>query len=168
MKVQCVTDINIDGMMFPGGATKVRSKNITDGASKTLMVGERWYQLRVWSAGNYYTAKQGSGINTTAPTNVPCGSYSSSSKNISLNIPPNPDLNVVGCYTLHDNAKDRPTMASLSTCKTPFNDMPFGSFHTGVTNFVRADGGTISITNDIDPTVYTSYASRNGNEVFNE
>jgi prepilin-type N-terminal cleavage/methylation domain-containing protein len=165
LKRMCVTDLNIDGMLFPGGDVKVKSSNITDGTSKTLMVGERWYQLRVWAAGNYYSNAIG-GLKPTAPPSVPCGSYSSSAKNISYNIPPNPDLNTVGCYVSHSNATDRPNIPNLGVCKTAFNDLPFGSFHKGITNFVRADGGAEAISDDIDLTVYAGFASRNGGEVF--
>jgi prepilin-type N-terminal cleavage/methylation domain-containing protein len=167
LKIPCVTDLNIDGMLFPAGAAKVSAKKITDGSSKTLMVGERWYQLRVWTAGNYYSVMQGGGLSTTAPTNVPCGSYSSAAKNISWNIPPNPDLNTVGYYVSHDNALDRPTMPPNGKKTIAFNDLPFASFHTGVVNFVRADGGAEVITDNIDPAVYTAFASRNGSEVVN-
>lgn len=167
LKTPCVTDLNIDGMMFPGGTVEVTASRVTDGTSKTLMVGERWYQLRVWTAGNYYTSKMGAGINTSAPTTVPCGSYSSSAKNINYNIPPNPDLNVVGCYSIHDNTKDRPPIGNTSVCKTSFNNLPFGSFHPGITNFVKADGSMTVITDDIDPLIYVAYGSRNSGEVVN-
>ena len=30
-------------------------KQATDGLSKTLMIGERWYQMRAWMAGAYWT-----------------------------------------------------------------------------------------------------------------
>jgi hypothetical protein len=168
LRVPCVTDLNIDGILFPGGTQKVRIKSVTDGTSKTLMIGERWYQLRVWSAGTYYSVKQGAGIKTTAPTSVPCGAYSSSAKNISMNIPPNPDLNAVGYYVSHDNATDRPPMPPSGKKIVGFNDLPFGSFHKGITNFVRADGGTEVITDDIDLTVYAAFASRNGGEVVSQ
>jgi prepilin-type N-terminal cleavage/methylation domain-containing protein len=166
LTVPCVGDLNFDGMLFPGGTIKAKSGNITDGTSKTLMVGERWYQLRVWTAGNYYSSKPGAGIKTSWPTAVPCGSYSSAAKNINWNIPPNPNLDVIGCYTLHKNESDRPPMANLSVCKTVFNNLPFGSFHTGIVNFVRADGGITTIQDDIAPEVYTAYASRNGDEAI--
>lgn len=166
LKTPCVTSLNIDGMMIPAG--NISPKKVTDGTSKTLLVGERWYQLRVWTAGNYYSVMQGSGINAKPPTNVPCGSMSSSSKNISWNIPPNADLNSVGYYTQHDNNTDRPTMPTGAPATMGFNDVPFGSKHSGITNFVRADGGTEVITDDIDPFVYTALGSRNGQEVASQ
>ncbi len=165
LKTPCVTDLNIDGLLFPGGDVEVSVKKVTDGTSKTLMVGERWYQLRVWTAGNYYSVKQGAGLSAKAPTTVPCGSYSSAAKNISWNIPPNPNLNTVGYYTNHVNDSDRPNMPAGAPKTVSFNDLPFGSFHPGLTNFVKGDGSIVVITDDIDPAIYTAYASRNGGEV---
>jgi prepilin-type N-terminal cleavage/methylation domain-containing protein len=166
LKTPCVTRLNIDGVLFPGGSVEVTVSKITDGTSKTLMVGERWYQLRVWTAGNYYSSKPGGGIKTSTPTSVPCGSYSSAAKNIDGRVPPNPNLEVVGGYTNHDNSKDRPPLSNVPG-KTQFNDLPFASFHKGIVNFVRADGGITTIQDDIAPDVYNAYGSRNGDEVVN-
>jgi hypothetical protein len=167
LKIPCVgpdaTYANIDGMLFP--ASYVKASQITDGTSKTLMIGERWYQLRVWTAGNYYSVPGPGGRSATPPSSTPCGNYSSAAKNISSKYPPNADLNAVGYYQLHDNATDRPTMPSTGQKTIQFNDLPFGSFHTGIVNFVRADGGAISISNDIDMNVYLAFGSRNGEEV---
>jgi prepilin-type N-terminal cleavage/methylation domain-containing protein len=165
LKIPCVgpTSLNIDGMLFPGG--KVKTSKVTDGTSNTLMVGERWYQLRVWLAGNYYSV--GGGFNAPPPTTTPCGSYSSAAKNISSSYPPNADLNVVGYYQLHNNDQDRPNMPTGAPKPILFNDLPFASFHTGIVNFVRADGGAETITDDINTDVYLAYGSRNGEEVLN-
>jgi prepilin-type N-terminal cleavage/methylation domain-containing protein len=172
LKTPCVTGLNIDGMMFPAGTATVKANRILDGSSKTLMIGERWYQLRVWTAGNYYDTmvKSGSGINAkqSVPTTVPVGSLTNSAKNISKEVPPNPDLSVVGCYTAHDNSIDRPAIADKAVCKTGYNNLPFASFHPGIVNFVRADGGTEVIQDSIDPFVYTAMASRNGDEVVSQ
>jgi hypothetical protein len=48
-----------------------------------------------------------------------------------------------------------------------FNSLPFASFHTGIVNFVRADGGYEAVSDDIDPAVYAAMASRNGEDVAN-
>jgi hypothetical protein len=157
--------LNIDGMLWPGG--NVKASRITDGTSKTFMVGERWYQFRVWTAGNYWSIGMTVGFGTVAPKFGPLGNASSSAKNISWNIPPNADLNVVGYYSAHDNTIDRPPKPDGAPGGMAYNNFPFASFHKGITNFVRADGGTESVTDNIDPQVYTAYASRNGDEVFN-
>jgi hypothetical protein len=174
LKLPCVGDLNIDGMLFPGGTVTVGVHKVTDGTSKTLMIGERWYQLRAWTAGNYFGAggmiKTGGGINAkeSPPPSVPLTSMSSSAKNISFNIPPNPNLNATGYYNFHRNSTDRPPMPSGAAQTMGFNDLPFGSAHPGIVNFVRADGGTEVITDNIDMLVYVALGSRNGDEVVNQ
>ena len=146
----------------------VKASEITDGSSKTLMAGERWYQLRVWTAGNYYTVGAGTARSSEPPPGPPCGSASSASKNISWNVPPNASLDAVGYYTIHNNDSDRPPMPAGGQMILGFNDLPFASFHPGIVNFVRADGGIQVVFDDIDPAVYTAFASRNGQEVVNQ
>ena len=163
-----VGHINIDGMIFP--ASYVKPSQISDGSSKTLMAGERWYQLRVWTAGNYYSvpySPSGNARLTEKPPYTPVASASSACKNISWNIPPNPDLNSVGYYINHDNNSDRPPMPPGGQKTVSFNSLPFASFHTGIVNFVRADGGYEAVSDDIDPAVYAAMASRNGEDVAN-
>ena len=47
---------------------------------------------------------------------------------------------------------------------TLYNDMAFGSFHQGGTNFVMADASVQFISGDISMNVYRALASRNGEE----
>src|SRR6185312_4784885 len=42
-----------NGLIVQGWGTKL--KKVTDGTSKTLMIGERWYMLRAWMIGAYWT-----------------------------------------------------------------------------------------------------------------
>jgi hypothetical protein len=172
LKVGCVGgggalfgELNIDGVLFPGG--DVKTSQISDGTSNTLLAGERWYQLRVWTAGNYFTVA-GAGFNPVPPKKAPCGSASSASKNFSSRVPPNAKLDVVGYYINHDNTTDRPPAPGNAPKTLAFNDLPFGSFHTGITNFVRADGGGEVIADDIDTNVYLALASRNGGETVSD
>lgn len=152
-------DLNADGVLFP--ASRVKHSEIPDGSSNTLLVGERWYQLRVWTAGNYYTS---AGPNNQPPKGIPVGSASSSCKNVVITIPPNPNLDVVGYYQTHDNATDRPTMPPNGPRTLAFNDLPFASFHVGGVNFVRADGGMLFVTDGVDLSIYAAIASRDGGE----
>jgi hypothetical protein len=118
----------------------------------------------VWTAGNYYSKKPGAGIKTSNPTSVPVGSYSSAAKNIDSRYPPNADPNTVGFYKIHvDTDRPRPALPPEKTVE--FNNLWFGSFHKGVCNFVRADGGIETVADDIDSKVYLAYGSRNGGEV---
>jgi hypothetical protein len=172
LKIPCVgpdsNHINIDGMLFP--ASNVKISRVTDGTSKTLMVGERWYQLRAWTAGSYFGAggMQGTGIKKSPPATTPINSFSTSAKNISSKYPPNPSLDSVGYYQLHDNNTDRPNMPTGAPKTMTYNDLPFASFHPGIVNFVRADGGSETITDGIDMNIYLALGSRNGDEVVNQ
>ena len=46
-----------------------------------------------------------------------------------------------------------------------FNNMPFGSYHTGGCNIARADGSVDYVSDSIDKYVYRQMATRNGREV---
>jgi prepilin-type N-terminal cleavage/methylation domain-containing protein/prepilin-type processing-associated H-X9-DG protein len=148
--------INVDGMLFPGYG--VETREVTDGTSNTVMIGERWYQLRAWTVGVYWSG--------SAPPkgNTPLNSASSSCKNIYAKYPLNASLDTIGYYVYHDNAVDRPPTAGTKSVN--FNDIPFGSFHAGGANFGRADGSVEFIQDSIDTSIYTAIASRNGEETI--
>lgn len=159
------TMINVDGMLFPGAG--VDGKSVLDGTSNTIMLGERWYQTRSWTVGVYYSP----GNRTVNPTEfeTPSASFSSSCKNVNVNVPPNPNLEVSGFYSSHNNTRgDRPIMPTGAPQGRAFNDLPFGSFHPGGVNFGRADGSVQFIADGIDLTLYGALASRNGGEVLAE
>src|SRR2546423_4027553 len=48
--------MNFDGLLIQD--MPVSLKMVTDGASKTLLIGERWYQTRAWTLGAYYLGTQ--------------------------------------------------------------------------------------------------------------
>lgn len=50
----------------------------------------------------------------------------------------------------------------------PFNHLPFGSFHPGVTNFSLADGSTRSISDDVDIDAFRGACTINGGEIFGD
>ncbi|RIK80920.1 MAG: hypothetical protein DCC67_08755 [Planctomycetota bacterium] len=153
--------MNVDGMLFPGAG--VEPSSVTDGTSNTLMVGERWYQPRAWTLGVYWTVP---GRNLPPKQNeTPVNSASSACKNVNQNYSPNHDV-MSAAYQLHDNVTDRPTI-NPSTPKTiSFNDLPYGSFHAGGTNFARADGSVQYLVDGIDLALYGAMASRNGEEII--
>jgi prepilin-type processing-associated H-X9-DG protein len=156
--------INTDGMLFPGST--VKQGQISDGASRTMLIGERWYQMRSWTVGNYY----GTGLKDPDPMPpvgyTPYQNCSSSSKNIDARYPPNANLNTVGYYVAHDNDVDRPQAPPGAPKTIAFSNVPFGSFHSGGTNFVYADGSVHFITDDVDIEAYLAMASRNGEETI--
>jgi prepilin-type N-terminal cleavage/methylation domain-containing protein len=164
---QCA-QVNTDGLLFPG--SEVNMGQISDGSSNTLLAGERWYQLRIWTAGNYHGDTPGRGVSNykMPPTGyTPLGACSSSTKNLDDDYPLNANLNVVGYYISHSNDTDRPFMPAGAKQPMPFNNLLFGSFHTGGANFVHGDASVTYLTDAIDPAVYLAQGSRNGGEVVN-
>ena len=47
----------------------------------------------------------------------------------------------------------------------PFNHLPMGSWHSGVTQFVMADGAVVSLENGFSSLVYRAMATVDGEEV---
>jgi prepilin-type N-terminal cleavage/methylation domain-containing protein len=152
--------VNFDGVLHQESKTKF--KHIKDGSSKTAIVGERWYQLRIWTAGVYWT---GGGWTPTKPEGPAANSYLNACKNIDIRYPINSDFNTVGFYRSHDNSTDRPPMPANAQKTIAYNDLPFGSFHPGGASFVYADVSTHFLSDEIDPRVYQAIASKNGREL---
>ena len=140
----------------------VTLKKVTDGTSKTLLLGERWYQARAWMIGAYWSTND-----STPPVGPQPTTLFFNCKNLTAKVPINYNLNVA-CYQLHDNATDRPTVPSTSTKTLPLNDLPFASFHTGGVNFSYGDGSVKWMPDDIDTTLYLALGSRNGSETVSD
>lgn len=154
--------VDFDGVLHQDG--KVKVKHITDGLSKTAILGERWYQMRVWTAGAYWDRHPQGGWATTTPEGPVASSCSTAMKSIDARYPPNANFNVVGYYRSHDNNTDRPTMPPTGQKTVPFNFVPFGSFHPGGVNLAYADASMHFVTDEVDGLVYMGLASRNGGE----
>ncbi len=125
-----------DGVFYPWSRTRVG--DIVDGTSKTLAVGERVYELRVWLRGGCF--------NKTSPPRA----CISSSKNIRW--PINSDTQEV-CYNNCPGGR---------TCL--FNDLFFGSNHPGGAQFVFADGSVHFLNETIDFDMYMDLATIAGGE----
>ncbi|MEZ6101361.1 MAG: DUF1559 domain-containing protein [Pirellulaceae bacterium] len=152
--------VNFDGILHQASETK--TKDIKDGTSKTMLVGERWYQTRIWTAGVYWTSGR------TAPEGPAAGSCVSSCKNVNVLYPINASLDTVGYYRAHDNEVDRPTAPPGAPKTIAYNDLPYGSFHPGGANFVYADGSVHFLNDSIDLQTYAGLASKNGLEIVAE
>ena len=150
--------VNFDGVFYPGSRTKFRQ--IQDGTSATLLVGERWYQLRAWTAGAYWRPETS---NNLADTPVP-ESCMSSLKNVDSEIPLNAFLATVGYYKGHEN-DERPGTVPADRKIVSYNNLPFGSFHPGGANVSAVDGSVHFIDDDIDADVFVALASRDGDEL---
>ncbi len=159
--------VNADGVMYVAARTQARQ--IVDGLSKTFLIGERWYQLRAWTVGAFwfdaaprYDA-QGRPIPPSRPV---ANSGVAAAKNIDADYPPNADLNAVGYFATHeDDHRPGPYPGPPTPKEMLFNDLLYGSFHSGGTNFAYADGHVEFVGDDLDPQVYVAAASRDGGEV---
>ncbi len=155
--------INFDGLLTQD--TTIPIKRATDGMSNTLMLGERWYQLRAWAVGGWWAG--GPTFNPEDPNPAKGPTYGSSifsCKNINSKYPINADVETVGCYTSHAIGQDRPTTAACATKNMPINDTPFGSFHPGGANFAKGDGSVTNLADELDLDVFLALGSRNGEE----
>jgi prepilin-type N-terminal cleavage/methylation domain-containing protein len=152
---------NYDGLLIQGWP--IALKKVTDGTSKTLLLGERWYQARAWMIGAYW-----SGATDSNPPDGPQPtSFFFYSKNLSDKVPINHNVNV-SCYQSHDNATDRPQVPSTAAKSLSLNNLPFASFHAGGANFANGDGSVRFIPDDVDTLLYLALGSRNGNEIVSE
>lgn len=150
--------VNFDGVLFPASRTRLRQ--IEDGTTHTLLLGERWYQLRAWTAGVFWLEPG----NSRPPTGPAPNSCLSSLKNINATLPVNASLAQVGYYKGHE-PDDRPGEPTNDQKTLTYNDLPFGSFHPGGAHFALADGSIHFISDDIEPTLLAALASKAGAEI---
>jgi prepilin-type N-terminal cleavage/methylation domain-containing protein/prepilin-type processing-associated H-X9-DG protein len=153
--------VNSDGIFFPG--SRVTLKQITDGLSNTFMAGERWYQLRAWTAGAFWQVSELS----TPPEGPSKGYCMAAIKNVDAAMPINANLDQVGYYKQHEPG-DRPGEVADGQRIVAFNNLPFGSMHPGGANFGKADGSVDFVAEDISPEVYVAHASKDGEEIVTQ
>jgi len=136
-------DYDTDGLLYPRSGVKIR--DVRDGTSNTLAVGERLYIIHPWMLGAWWVRD---------PDEKMCVN---SAKNIRL--PINADPKAFGYYKFDRSApEDAPKNLVL-------NDLMFGSFHPGGAHFVFADGSVHFLADSIDFTIYGDLATRDGGEV---
>jgi prepilin-type N-terminal cleavage/methylation domain-containing protein/prepilin-type processing-associated H-X9-DG protein len=169
---------NFDGLLIQGWP--VTLKQCTDGLSKTLMIGERWYQVRAWMAGAYWRDQQDPQGNPRDPrASRPDGPQPRTAFFACKNITDKWAINHSPfdyCYQSHQNSYpdrgggDRPTLPdtviqrSQGGAGISVNDLPWGSFHQGGANFVQGDGSVKFLPDEIDFKIFLAMASRNGDE----
>ena len=163
---------NYDGLIIQDWG--VSMKKVTDGTSKTMMIGERWYQMRAWMIGT---------IGGFQRILCDCHRRQLDRKPPWHSSHPR-TLRTVGRSTI------ALTPPATSTTKTFFlaaipavtgrlfrpaspktisvNDLPFGSFHTGGASFGFGDGSVKFLPDDIDSRLYLALASRNGDETVSD
>lgn len=155
--------VNHDGMFYLG--SRVKPKDITDGTSSTMLIGERWYSVRAWTIGAYWVTGIGSGFNKKPPEGPYFGQYGFAFKNVTRRYPINASLDSVGYYHLHRNGEERIDKPASASATMATNDLLFGSFHSGGAVFAFADGSVHFLSDGIDLDTYEALASRNGEEL---
>lgn len=139
--------VSINGVIFP--ESKIRISKITDGTSKTLLMGEQVYMNAAdWVAGAIWfkgTNEQPEHIRIQAMKNV--------------RYPINADPSEFGYFGLDPNAP----VGTDKTLKP--NDFYFGSHHPGGAHFALADGSVQFYASAMDINLYRGMATRNGEEV---
>lgn len=161
---------NVDGLIIPGLEVKVSTA--TDGLSKTLMIGERWYQTRTWTVGAYWSGTNPDQAdrrdpNPKPPLGPPPSTAASACKNVDARYPINISfVSGVNLYRSHDPSNHRPN--GMQPGSLSFNDAPWGSFHSGGANFAMGDGSVRMLIDNIDMNLFLAMASRNGQETISE
>jgi hypothetical protein len=158
---------NFDGLMIMDWPVDL--KQATDGTSNTFMLGERTYQIRAWMIGAYWIAPKDPPVSgPVAPDGPQPNSAFFACKNISDKVLINHDP-MQAAYQGHDNSLgDRPTISPTTPKTISVNDLPFGSFHAGGSNFALGDGGVRFVSASIDVAAYLAYGSRNGDDIIIE
>jgi prepilin-type N-terminal cleavage/methylation domain-containing protein/prepilin-type processing-associated H-X9-DG protein len=153
--------VNFDGIFFPG--SRITLRQIQDGLSNTFLAGERWYQLRAWTAGAFWQPT----VLSKPPEGPSEGYCMSNLKNVDASTPLNAELDTAGYYKQHELG-DRPGEVAPEKKVVPFNNLPFGSFHPGGANFAFVDGSVHFVSDAIAPQVYIAQASREGGEIVQQ
>ncbi|MCI0748492.1 MAG: DUF1559 domain-containing protein [Verrucomicrobia subdivision 3 bacterium] len=167
---------NFDGLLIQDWG--IALQQVSDGTSKTLLIGERNYQIRTWMIGAYWKAPNTNPVRgLPSPPPPPDGPQSKvaffACKNLNDMAPINHDP-FTGCYIDHQNTYpdrpggDRPTVPASTPRILSVNNLPFGSFHNGGANFCYGDGSVKLLPDEIDITVYLALGSRNGEETVSD
>ncbi|MEM9656820.1 MAG: DUF1559 domain-containing protein [Planctomycetota bacterium] len=153
-RVEWPLDERINGHAFTDGVLHLRSQvhvgDVSDGASHTLLAGERTFlnTAEDWTFGATWYDRGGSG----EPTEVSIGAV----KHV---IWPINTIESGRAYSLRDFA------APAERRKILNNDLAFGSRHPGGAMFAMADGSAHFLEESLDLTVFRDMASRNGGEL---
>jgi prepilin-type processing-associated H-X9-DG protein len=158
---------SFDGLVLRSNINPVAIVNITDGASNTLLVAEKWLHPNriasaaatgidggdneVWvNAGwDECVVRVGGGTYTYPYNNGQCsGPY------VNRTIPrtPQPD-------------RDAPCVSTATGTITTIWNQQFGSSHIGGMNAVMGDGSVRVVNYTVSPTVWAAVCSRDGGEV---
>jgi hypothetical protein len=65
----------------------------------------------------------------------------------------------------HARVIEYPPNSCLSRDSIPFNHLPMGSFHPGVTLFAHVDGSVVNVADNIETQLYKNLSTVRGGEV---
>lgn len=144
-------DVFTDGLLFP--ESRISLAKVTDGTSKTIVLGERRYMTM--NAGEAWVI----GAVWFGPGNRVRYLATKSTKNVRF--PINADPDEYG-YSILDNVPPgvTPTLGD--------NDLYFGSHHPGGAHFALADGSVQFLADELEINLFHAMATRNGGEVGGE
>lgn len=143
-KAKC-GDLSLNGVLVPFRPIALRQ--VTDGSSNTLMIGERNWELRSFFSGAFYVGRSFENASEVC---------SQAAKNMTFGIS-TPEAS--GYYVAgRDNS---PPGAKKDVM---YNDLYFGSEHPGGANFAAADGSVKFINDGTNLQVLRNLATRNGGE----
>jgi prepilin-type N-terminal cleavage/methylation domain-containing protein len=145
-------DPGVNGIMVGAGSTKMR--DITDGTTNTVMVGEsftdpqyvkdnqgmdywNFFIPQIWDTGTNRCWSVGNGSGTE-------------------------HTEAAGSTLVKLNARLDPTIHGV------LMEVSFGSYHTGGAFFTLGDGSVRFISENVDLKLYQGLGSRNGNEIIGE
>ncbi|MBL8850680.1 MAG: DUF1559 domain-containing protein [Planctomycetaceae bacterium] len=145
-------DPGVDGIMVGAGRTNIR--DITDGTSNTVMVGEsftapeyvkdnqgmdywNFFIPQIWDSGTNRCWSVGNGSGTE-------------------------HTEAAGSTLVKINARLDPTVHGV------LMEVSFGSYHVGGAHFTLGDGSVRFISENVDLKLYQSLGSRNGGEIVGE
>jgi len=136
-------DVYRNGVLYPESQTRITS--ITDGASHTLVLGERTYIFNHWLVGATWVGTPYQRVGIAATKNVV--------------YPINANHDRVGYYV-----SDR--SAPLDAQRTMLlNDLEFASEHPGGAQFLLADGSVQFLAEDLELNIFYAMATRAGGEL---
>lgn len=142
---------NLDGIMY--GASKTRMRDITDGTTNTIMVGESYTDPEYVKDGQgmdfwaFFIPQLNNSSGGTWRPGVLTGTEHSECAGSTV-VPPNSSLN--------------PNMHGV------LMEMSFGSYHIGGAQFTLADGSVRFISENVDLNLYRALGSVAGGEIVGE
>ena len=155
-----------NGILFRN--SRVNMRDVTDGTSNTMAVGETKYQLGLGGKSTWYygwasSMRFSSGVGTNsgtlaAATDAPINCYAGTGHSGDTAWG-DPSIGTFGTITVS---------SAVQTAGSNLMGRAFGSFHKGGAQFVMVDGSVHFLSENINITTYQNLAIRNDGQVLGE